>query len=263
MTYEDLILEKEDSFAILTLNRPEKLNAVTVEMREQLQKVVEEVRNDDEINVLIITGAGRGFCSGADLSATAAQLASGGQIPRWLRLDPAWGWLRALRELNKPTIAAVNGIAAGVGFSLALMCDIIFASEQARFSAIWVKRALVPDGGATYLLPRIVGTGKALELMLTGDIIDAKEAERLGLVNRIVPHQDLMKEAKELAKKLAKGPPIAIELTKRGVYNALQNNLEQQVDFENYAQAICLGSEDFMEGATAFLQKREPVFRGI
>jgi len=263
MTYGDMILEKEDGIAILTLNRPEKLNAISMEMREGFAKVVEEVCNDDEIKVLIITGAGRGFCSGADVGGQMARVSEEVKIPRSFLLEPLGAFLLPIRNLGKPTIAAVNGIAAGIGLSLALLCDIIIASDQARFSAIWVKRALIPDGGATYLLPRIVGTGKALELMFTGDIIDAKEAERLGLVNRVVPHQDLMKEAKELAGKIAKGPPITLELTKRAVYKSLQNDLERQLDFETYAQNICLGTDDHKEGVKAFLEKRDPVFRGI
>jgi len=263
MNFEDMIFEKEDGIAILTLNRPEKLNAISMGMREGFANVAEEVRKDDEIKVLVITGAGRGFCSGADVSGQMARLGGEVQIPRWFLLEPLGSWLLPLRNLGKPTIAAVNGIAAGIGWTLALLCDIIIASDQSRFSAIWVKRALIPDGGATYLIPQIVGTKKALELMLTGDIIDATEAERLALVNRVVPHDDLMKVVKELAGKIAKGPPITIELTKRAVYKSLQNDLESQLDFESYAQNICRGTEDHREGVTAFLEKREPVFRGV
>jgi 2-(1,2-epoxy-1,2-dihydrophenyl)acetyl-CoA isomerase len=263
MTYQDMILEKEEGLAILTLNRPEKLNAIRISTTVELSNVMKEVAEDDEIKVLIITGAGRGFCSGTDVSGLAAGGTGELKIPRSFLLEPTGSFLLPLRNLSKPTIAAVNGIAAGIGWTLALLCDIIIASDQARFSAIWVKRALIPDGGATYLIPQIVGTRKALELMFTGDIIDAKEAERLALVNRVVPHDDLMKEAKALAAKLAKGPPIAIELTKRAVYKSLQNDLERQLDFESYAQNICFGTEDNKEGIRAFIEKREPLFRGI
>ncbi len=263
MDYGDMILEKEDGIAILTLNRPEKLNAISMEMREGLVKVAEDVSRDDGIKVLIVTGAGRGFCSGADVSGQAARIAGELEMPRWYVLEPTGAWLMPLRNLSKPTIAAVNGIAAGIGWTLALVCDMIIASEQARFGAIWVKRALIPDGGITYLLPRVMGTAKALELMLTGEIIDAREAERWGLVNRVVPHEELMKAARELATKIAKGPPIAIELTKRAVLRGLENDFERQLDFESYAQNICRGTEDHKEGVRAFLEKREPAFRGL
>ncbi|MDY6907567.1 MAG: enoyl-CoA hydratase [Chloroflexota bacterium] len=263
MTYEDMLFEKENGYAILTLNRPDKLNAISMGMREGLAKVAEEVRDDDDIKALVITGAGRAFCSGADVSGQAARLSGEVQIPRWFLLEPLGSWLLPIRDLAKPTIAAVNGTAAGIGWTLALICDMILASDQARFSAIWVKRALVPDGGASHLIPRMVGTAKALELMLTGDFVDAKEAERLGLVNRVVPHDELMAAAKELAGKIAKGPPITIELTKRAVYRGMVNDLERQLDFETYAQNICRGTEDHKEGVTAFLQKRDPQFRGV
>lgn len=263
MLLEDMILEKENGIAILTLNRPERLNAVSMAMREGFPQVAKEVSQDDEVKVLIVTGAGRGFCSGADVAAQQSRLLGEIQITRSTLLEPLAIWLLPLYRLNKPTIAAVNGIAAGIGLSTALMCDIVIASDQARFSAIWIRRALMPDGGATHLLPRIVGPAKALELMLTGDIIDAREAERIGMVNRVVPHDELMKEAKALATKFAKGPSIAMELTKRAVYKGLVNDIESQFDFESYGQNICYQTEDFKEGVNAFLEKREARFRGV
>lgn len=260
MKYQDLILEKEDGIATLTLNRPDKLNAISMTMREELPKAVDEVRGDDEVRVLIITGAGRGFCSGADVASLTGEKA--GQSRRSL-LAPLGIWGVSLVELEKPIIAAVNGVAAGAGLSFALLCDIRIAAQSARFTAVWVRRGLIADVGATYFLPRILGVEKALELMYTGDIIDAREAERIGLVSRVVPDDDLMKVTKELATKIVKGPPIAIELMKRAVYRDIVSGLGAKLDFETYAQNICRQSEDHKEGVAAFIEKREAHFKGI
>ena len=264
MKYQDLILEKEDGIATLTLNRPDKLNAISMTMRDELPKVIDEVRGDDDVRVLVVTGAGRGFCSGADVTGQAARLAGEkvGESRRSI-LAPVGIWGVSLAELEKPTIAAVNGVTAGAGLSFALLCDIRIAAESARFSAAWVRRGLIADVGATYFLPRILGVEKALEFMYTGDIIDAREAERIGLVSRVVPNDDLMRVTKELATKIAKGPPIAIELMKRAVYRDILSGLGAKLDFESYAQNICRQSEDHQEGVTSFLEKREAHFKGI
>ena len=261
--YRDLLLEKEDGVAILTLNRPDKLNALSSTMREDLPKVFQELADDDDVRAVVVTGAGRGFCSGADVTGLAARLT--GEQPKKSRrsiLAPVGSFVACVAELEKPTIAAVNGVAAGVGLSLSLLCDMRISAESARFSTVWVRRGLVADGGATYLLPQVLGVAKALELMYTGDIIDAKEAMRVGLVSRVVPDSDLMKVAKELAKKIAKGPSIALELTKRAVYRDILLGLRYGLDFESYAQNICFGSEDHKEGVTAFFEKREAQFKG-
>ncbi len=263
MKNQDLILEKEDGIATLTLNRPDRLNAISMEMRAELPKAIKKVSDSDAVRVLVVTGAGRGFCSGADVAGQAARIA-GKKFERSRRslLAPVGMWGVPLMELEKPTIAAVNGIAAGAGLSLALFCDIRIAAESARFAAVWVRRGLIADLGATYSLTRILGVEKALELMYTGDIIGAREAERIGLVSRVVPDDDLMKVTKELATKIAKGPPIAIELMKRAVYRDILSGLGTKLDFESYAQNICRQSEDHKEGVTAFLEKREAHFKG-
>ncbi len=264
MKYQSLILEKEDGIATLTLNRPDKLNAINMIMREELPKAIDEVRGDDEVRVLVVTGAGRGFCSGADVASQAASIA-GEKVEESRRsLLAAVGiWGVCLAELEKPTIAAVNGVAAGAGLSITLLCDIRISAQSARFAAVWVRRGLVADVGATYFLPRIVGVEKALELMYTGDIIDASEAERIGLVSRVVPDDDLMKVTGELANKIAKGPPLAIELMKRAVYRDIVSGLGASLDFETYAQNICYRSEDHKEGVASFLEKREAHFKGV
>ena len=261
---EELIYSCEGGVARLTLNRPDRLNAMTQAMYDGVRMVVEEVERNDDVKVLVLTGAGRGFCSGSDvvvrLSAQAA-----GQIPMKSHkemVEPVGRVASIIRTLGKPSICAIGGVAAGAGLSLALLCDIRIASEQARFGAVWVRRGLIPDLGGTYLLPRTINLSKALELAFTGDLIDAKEAERIGLVTKVVPHDDLMKVTDELASKIAKGPSVAIELMKRGMYRAMDNDLDTQLDFESYAQNICRETEDFKEGVSAFKEEREAHFKG-
>lgn len=262
MEYEGFTFEKIENIAFLTLNRPEKLNAFTVKMLYVVfPKILSEVQGDDEVRVLVITGAGKGFCSGADLEQDWRDLSShnlGGSD----RLQPLGAFALSLYSFEKPVVAAINGIAAGAGVSVALLSDIRIASENAKFSLAFVKRGLVPDCGATFLMPRLIGTAKSFELMCTGDIIDAKEAETIGLVNKVVPHDRLMDEAGSLARRFAEGPPLAIAQIKRAIHNGLVNNLEQQLYFETYAQNFCWGTEDFKEGVSSFLGKYQPKFKG-
>ena len=263
MAYEDLILEKEGNIAIITLNRPDRLNAISPAMRDGFPKALEEVRQDDDIRVMILTGAGRGFCSGADVSGQAARLAGEAAAKSRRETLEVVGHIGMLiRELEKPTIAAVNGVAAGAGFSYAMACDIRFASDRARFISVFVRRGLVPDSGLTYFLPRLVGTSKACEIMFTGNPIDAEEALRIGLVSKVVPHDDLMNVAREFASVIAKGPPISLELTKKAIYRGIERDLRTQMDFESYAQTVCRGTEDHREGVRSFMEKREPIFKG-
>lgn len=264
MEGKDLILEKDGPIAILTLNRPDKMNAINAEMRELFPRALQEVQEDDNLRALIITGAGRGFCSGADVAAQAAR-AAGQQVDtsRKTILALVGDLILAFEKINKPIIAAVNGIAAGVGLTITLACDLRIASTNARFAAIWVKRGLIADGGATLLLPLIVGMEKALELSFTGDIIDAQEAERIRLVSKVVPHEELMNRAKELAKKIASGPPISVELVKRVMWEKIRNQLREQLLLESYAQNICRTTQDQKEAVKAFMEKREPQFKGL
>lgn len=262
MRYEDVIFEKEEGIATVTLNRPDRLNAFSPQMRVSLFRIIEEVSDDDEVRVLIITGAGRGFCTGYDWkdrgSLNPAELGLGNRY----RLDPL-GWLGLkVHSLDKPTIAAVNGTAAGGGFALALACDFRIASEEARMGPVFVRRGLSLDWGVSYFLPRLVGLSKALEIAITGDMVDAREAERIGLVNRLVPEKDLMNETRAFAAKIAKGPPIAIKLSRRSIYRAQQMDLVQTLDYESYALGICFQTEDLQEGVQAFLEKREPHYKG-
>jgi enoyl-CoA hydratase/carnithine racemase len=264
MEGKDLILEKDGPIAILTLNRPDKMNAISLEMRETIPRALQEIQEDDNLRAVIITGAGRGFCSGADVAVQAAR-AAGQQADtsRKTLLALVGNFILGFEKINKPIIAAVNGIAAGVGLTITLACDLRIASTNARFAAIWVKRGLIADGGATLLLPLIVGMEKALELSFTGDIIDAQEAERIRLVSKVVPHEELMNRAKELAKKIASGPPISVELVKRVTWEKIRNQLREQLLLESYAQNVCRTTQDQKEAVKAFMEKREPQFKGL
>jgi len=259
MDYEDLLLEKRDGIATITLNAPEKMNALTIGMRKSIIFVADELARDDEVRVVVVTGAGRGFCSGADLSGGGAEMSRQQCIEF---LGPSWG-AEAFYKLGKPVIAAINGACVGAGFSLALSMDIRIASETARFGAVFVLRGLTPDCGITYWLPKVVGTSKALELMFTGEIIGAAEAERLGIVSRVVPPDDLMKVTQELAAKIVQQAPLSVELSKRMVYRGMIDDIARQIEMETYAHQICQQSEDYREAVRAFLEKRpQPKFKG-
>jgi len=264
MEYEDLLLEKDDcGIATLTLNVPNKLNALTVKMGMNLPLAVDEVARDDNIRVLIVTGAGRGFCSGADVSALQS-LPGATEQSRFNRLQvTGWPVADIFPKLPKPTIAAINGPCVGAGLSLALSCDIRIASETARFGVAQVARALVPDFGLTFYLPLAAGISNALELMYTAELIDAAEALRIGLVSRAVPPDDLMKTTRELAHKIIQQAPLSIELTKKMVWRGLFDRLTRQLDLETDSIRICRQSEDHRESVKAFLEKKPlPKFKG-
>ncbi|MFC1939727.1 enoyl-CoA hydratase/isomerase family protein [Chloroflexota bacterium] len=266
MDFDTITFEKHKGIATITLNRPEKLNAMNYHMLDELKEAIEDIVNDENVRVLILTGAGRGFCSGAD---------RGGQAERAAMRAAGQGVLKSRHEqvgprpvdsffygMEKPTICAVNGAAVGIGLSFALACDVRIASENARFGALWSLRGLMPDGGATFHLPRLVGVARALELFYSNDIIDAREAERIGLVNRVVPHEQMMPAAMQLAEKIAKGAAVPMELTKRAVYKAYSNAIESQLDYERWGQSVCYATEDHKEAIQATIEKREPVFKG-
>ena len=263
MTYECLIYEVKDGIATLTLNRPDRLNALGGSLRDDLHAAVTRSAADPEVRVMVITGAGKGFCSGGDVKAMGEAKAGQRERPLIEKIAPGRDrTLLAMREAPQPIIAAVNGAAAGAGMNLALGCDIRIASTAARFTQAFVKRGLHPDWGGTYFLPRMVGTAKACEMIFTGDVIDAAEAERLGIVSRVVAPEELMPTAYELARRIAAGPPVAIRLAKRSIYANSELDLRAALQVETMAQNICFETEDATEGIRAFGEKRVPVFKG-
>ena len=256
MEYEDLLLEKrEDGVAIITLNQPEKLNALSRGMSQGLVLATEELAKDDDVRVVIVTGAGRGFCSGADVSMMAAAAGGGAteRPPRYQRLQLTGAIYDVFPKLEKPVIAAINGACAGAGYSLALSCDIRIASENARFVV-----ALLPDYGLSYYLPNAVGMSKALELMFTAEPIGADEAARIGLVSKVVPLDELMKAADELALKIAAQPPMSLEFTKRMVWQSRFDELLRLVSMESWGMRMLSGSEDQRASVEAFMKKQPP-----
>ena len=263
MTYECLLYEVKDGIATLTLNRPDRLNALGGSLREDLHDAVTRSAADPEVRVMVITGAGKGFCSGGDVKAMGEAKAGQRERPLIEKIAPGRDrTLLAMREAPQPIIAAVNGAAAGAGMNLALGCDIRIASTAARFTQAFVKRGLHPDWGGTYFLPRAIGTAKACEMIFTGDVIDAAEAERLGIVSRVVAPEELMPTAYELARRIAAGPPVAIRLAKRSIYANSELDLRAALQVETMAQNICFETEDATEGIRAFGEKRAPTFKG-
>jgi 2-(1,2-epoxy-1,2-dihydrophenyl)acetyl-CoA isomerase len=263
MTYQCLLFEVKERIATLTLNRPERMNALGDTLREDLYDAVTKCAADPGVGVMVITGAGRGFCSGGDVKSMSDRDQSGQGMTTSEHLAPVRDRVvLAMRDCPKPIIAAVNGAAAGAGMNLALACDLRIASATARFSQAFVKRGLPPDWGGSWFLPRVVGTAKACELIFTGETIDAAEALRLGIVNAVFAPEALMNEAYALARKIAAGPPVALQLAKRAIYHNLETDLRAGLEFETFAQGVCKGTEDAKEGIKAFIEKRAPVFRG-
>lgn len=264
MTYKLIVLEKSEGIATITLNRPHKLNPMNEEILGEMADAINGINEDDALKVIIITGAGRAFSAGRDIDAELATFEPRqGRPRRAARLEPVSEWTGSLRKLlYKPTIGAVNGIAVGGGLALALLCDIIVASEKAQFGAMFVRRGMPAVDGVTYFLPRIVGVAKACEMLLTGELIDAHEAYRLGLVNKVVPHDDLMRTAREYAAKIASGASVAIELTKMAIYRGLDSNLQSQLGYETWAWGVAHETQDAREGLKAFVERREAQFKG-
>ena len=263
MAFNEILLEKKEGVAVVTLNRPERFNSFTTSMYREFPQIVDQLRRDDEVKAVILTGAGKGFCAGSDVSdRLGKRLEKGGEESRFENLQQVGAMALDIADFDKPIIGAINGAAVGAGLSLALLCDIRLASEKARFGAVWLNVGFIPDVGATYYLPRIVGREKALELILTREIVGADEALKIGLVSKVFPHAQLMDEARKLAGSIAAGPSVAVELTKRGLQRSLENDLKTQLDYETYAQNICRQTEDHKEGIRAFAEKRKPAFVG-
>jgi 2-(1,2-epoxy-1,2-dihydrophenyl)acetyl-CoA isomerase len=261
-----LLLELHEGVQTVTLNRPEPLNAMSLAMLAELSEVVKAVERDDQVKSLVFTGAGRAFSAGADItefriSAQADESKEPPHVGEHLRtrVNPL---ILRIQGLEKPVLAAVNGVAAGVGMSLALACDVRYAAESARFIQAFVNIGLVPDGGSTYFLPRLVGISRALELAWTGAPVSAQEALELGVVSKVLPDAEVLAATQELAARLARGPARAIALTKRGFNKAHELPLERVLEMEAAYQEITTRLPDFAEGVAAFLEKRPARFTG-
>ncbi|GAA1432265.1 2-(1,2-epoxy-1,2-dihydrophenyl)acetyl-CoA isomerase PaaG [Streptomyces thermospinosisporus] len=247
----------------ITLDRPEALNALTPGLRERLVGLLDGASADPQVRAVVLTGTGRGFCAGADLRGgrTPAGPPAPGDVARTLR-QGAQRLIAAVLDCEKPVIAAVNGTAAGLGAHLAFACDLVLAARSARFIEVFVRRGLVPDAGGAYLLPRLIGPQRAKELMFFGETLTAAGAERLGLVNRVVPDEDLGATARAWAARLAAAPTRALALTKQLVNASLDTDRAAAFAAEANAQELNLAAEDAREGLTAFAARREPEFRG-
>jgi enoyl-CoA hydratase len=254
MAYENIIFEKEENIAIITFNRPEAMNALNNKTRAEFAQAIAEVEGDDEIKVLILTGSGKAFVAGSD-------------IKEFNKTTPYMAHnIRRLGEmvekLEKPVIAAVNGFCLGGGCEIAMGCDIIIASDKAKFGQTEINIGIIPGGGGTQRLQRLIGVCRAKELIYTGDIISAAEADRIGLVNRVVPVEELMPKAKGLAKKIAAKSAAALKLAKTAINRGMQTHLESGLKYEYELYSLSLSLEDKAEGVNAFLEKRTPKFVG-
>lgn len=260
---DKILVQRADGIVNVTFNRPQKKNAVDFEMWARLAEVFREVAQRPGDRVLVLSGAGGNFCSGADLSGGGASSAGGvGNAHQLDRMQYFGGAGLALHELQKPTIAKVEGVAVGAGMNLALGCDLIVASENARFSEIFAQRGLSVDLGGSWLLPRLVGLHKAKELLLLAEIIGAQQAQEMGLVNRVVPAAELDEFVRGWARRLAAGPPLALQMSKRMCNSGLQMSLSEMLHWEAMAQSVNFYTEDGAEAMRAFAEKRAPKFQG-
>ncbi|MBX3023564.1 enoyl-CoA hydratase/isomerase family protein [bacterium] len=261
MSFEAITYVLENQVAWITLNRPDARNAVNDAMREELLQVLTDARTNLDIRALVITGAGKGFCTGADLSRRGSGPQGPGAAREMLRTR-SQRLIRAVWELEKPVIAAVNGVAAGLGAHLAFASDMVIAAAESKFIEIFVRRGIAIDACGAYLLPRLIGLAKAKELVFFGDDLAADEALRIGLVNRVVPGTQLLAAAREWAERLATGPTYAIGMSKRLLNRSLEVDMETALDDEAMAQSLVTQSEDTKEGMLSFMEKRPPKFTG-
>ncbi len=260
MGYQTLLVERSGGITTLTLNRPDARNAIDLVMRRELVAALDEIEADEAARVLVLTGAGGHFCSGGDVKTMRAKrhTAAEGRA----RVQLLNRMVLRLVDFPRPTIAMVDGFAVGAGSNLALCCDLIVASDRAKFGELFWKIGLVPDGGGTWLLSRVVGLPRAKELIFTAEIIDAAEAARIGLVNRVVPAAELAATTRALAEKIAAGPPNVLRMAKHLVNRAATSDLAAALDLEAFSQSIAVTGDDHQEGLAAFFDKRTPKFTG-
>lgn len=266
--YETITLERRGHVAVLTLNRPDRLNAISMALRAEVEDAVAVAKADDEIRALVLTGAGRGFCAGADLLGTGPVATGRAEEPaaQGGRLDEmGWvgRWALMWRDFDKPVVGAINGVAAGAGMSTALACDVRLGSPQARFKSVFIERSLSPDSGLSYFLPRVVGYAAAADLIFTSRAVDAEEALRLGLLNRIVAGETLVEEAIGYANLMCQWPPLALRMSKRVLQHNVDAHIEDALRYESTALGLARRApNDVKESRLAFTEKRKGVYTG-
>ena len=264
MAYETITYETRGQIGMLTLNRPDKLNAISAELRRDLEAGLVAAQGDDAVRALVLTGAGRGFCSGADLTGPAPE--RDGPPPQSERLDEeAWmgRWARLLHDFDKPLIGAINGVCAGAGMAWALACDVRIGSEHSRFKTTFVERAISPDSGLSFLLPRIVGYASAADLIFTSRMVLAEEALKLGLLNRLTDHDTLLDDAVAYGEQMAQWPPLAIRMAKRVLQTNMESDFISAVKYESVGLAHARRAvNDVKESAASFREKRKGVYTG-
>jgi len=262
MSYESILFDNTDGVAVITLNRPDKLNSFTVAMHLELRDALEQVKADSSVRVLLLTGAGRGFCAGQDLSDRAVKPGDSA-VDLGESIEQYYGPLvKTLRALPIPVICAVNGVAAGAGANIPLACDIVLAARSASFVEVFCKLGLLPDTGGTYFLPRLLGTARAMGMALLGDKISAEQAEQWGLIWKCIDDDQLQPQARAMAQHFARAPTKGLAHTKAALYQSPANTLEQQLDLERDSMRALGASRDYREGVAAFLEKRAPQFTG-
>ena len=261
MSYETIIYEKEAGVGIITLNRPKQLNAISFQLKAEVTAAMDEIEKDDEVKAVILTGGPKAFCAGADIKERSGVTRTQREY-YFSQRKTHFDFYGKIENCEKPVIAAVSGVAVGGGCEIALACDLRIASDTARFGTPEVKLGAIPAGGGTQRLPRIIGITKAKELIFTGDFIDAQEAYRLGLVNKVVPVDQLMEAAMAMATRIAEHPPMAVRFAKRAINAGMQMDLVSGLDYETYCATLLTTSEDRIEGFKAFSEKRKPIYKG-
>ncbi|OPY78157.1 MAG: 2,3-dehydroadipyl-CoA hydratase [Syntrophorhabdus sp. PtaU1.Bin058] len=261
MNEPHVLYEVKGHIAVITLNRPKAKNAFSPEMIRLWREYLEKAKTDDNVRVIVVTGNGDTFCSGGDIRDMAEGKLKSWDMKRFL-WDGVHRIVLTLEDLDKPVIAAINGAAMGAGMDMAIMCDLRVCSDRAKLAESYIMMGLVPGDGGAYFLPRLAGLSKALELLFTGDVINAEEALRLGIVNRVVAHDRLMSETMDLAGKIAARPPLAIRMTKRAIYQGLTSSLRSHLDYISSQISLLSETKDHQEAALAFLEKRKPEFEG-
>ena len=260
MSYETLIVDQSGPIATITLNRPDARNALDFAMRRELLTALDEIEANPAARVVILTGAGGHFCAGGDVKSMRERRQTAAEGRR--RVQMLNTMVQRLVDFPRPTIAMVDGYAVGAGTNLALCCDLVIASDRAKFGELFNKIGLAPDGGGTWFLPRLVGLARAKELIFTGDVFDAAEAARIGLVNRVVPVAELRAVTHALAEKIAGGPPAVQRMAKHMLNRAATSDLPAALDLEAYSQGLAIAGNDHQEGLAAFFEKRPPKFSG-